>query len=267
MVLLAPGIVVNGVKISPEQINFEVQYHPAVTLEDARYAAMKALVIRELLLQRAAEIGVSAGYPDLSLNEDDLIEALLEAELNTPEPSKEECLRYYQNNLAKFVSSPLFEVSHILYLAPPEDKNLFLEAQKRAEKTIERLSLSPESFAKIAEEESACSSKECGGHLGQISRGQTLPKFEKALFQMKEGEISSSPVASEVGYHIIKVHKRAQGQQMTFDMVRDPIAAYLKDRSWQSAFNQYLQLLAGRAKISGFRMKAVDQLRIDGEEA
>lgn len=51
MVSLAPGIVVNGVKISPEQINFEVQYHPAATLEDARYAAMKALVIRELLLQ------------------------------------------------------------------------------------------------------------------------------------------------------------------------------------------------------------------------
>jgi hypothetical protein len=72
VVLLAPGIVVNGVKISPEQINFEVQYHPAVTLEDARYAAMKALVIRELLLQRAAEIGVSAGYPDLSSpNEDE----------------------------------------------------------------------------------------------------------------------------------------------------------------------------------------------------
>lgn len=259
MVLLAPGIVVNGVKISPEQINFEVQYHPAATLEDARYAAMQALVIRELLLQRAAETGVGAGSPASSPNEDDLIESLLEAEVSVPDPSEEECLRYYQNNLIKFVSSPLFEVSHILYLAPPEDKDLFLGAQQRAEKTLEILILSPERFAKIAEEESACSSRECGGHLGQISRGQTLPKFEQALFQMKEGEISASPVASEVGYHIIKVHKRAEGQQMTFDMVREPIATYLKDRSWQSALNQYLQLLAGRAKISGFRMKAADQ--------
>lgn len=259
MVSLAPGIVVNGVKISPEQINFEVQYHPAASLEDARYAAMKALVIRELLVQRAAEIGIGIGSPASLLNEDDLIEALLEAEMRTPEPSEEECLRYYQGNLVKFMSSPLFEVSHILYLAPPEDENLSSEARQKAEKALAVLVRSPELFAKIAGEESACSSKESGGHLGQIGRGQTLPKFEQALFQMEEGELSSSPVASEVGYHLIKVHKRAEGRQMTFDMVKESIAAYLKDKSWQSAFNQYLQLLAGRARISGFRMKAADQ--------
>jgi peptidyl-prolyl cis-trans isomerase C len=84
----------------------------------------------------------------------------LTPEVSVPDPSEEECLRYYQNNLIKFVSSPLFEVSHILYLAPPEDKDLFLEAQQRAEKTLEILALSPERFAKIAEEEiPPCSSR------------------------------------------------------------------------------------------------------------
>lgn len=50
---LAPGISVNGILISPEQISAEVQYHPAPTLFDAKYEAMQALVIRELLIQEA----------------------------------------------------------------------------------------------------------------------------------------------------------------------------------------------------------------------
>jgi hypothetical protein len=46
--------------------------------------------------------------------------------------------------------------------------------------------------------------------LGQISKGQTMPAFETALFAMREGDMSQEPVASEVGYHIIKVHEYAQ---------------------------------------------------------
>ena len=48
----SPGIEVNGIHITPEKINAEVQYHPAPSLQEARHAAMQALVIRELLLQQ-----------------------------------------------------------------------------------------------------------------------------------------------------------------------------------------------------------------------
>jgi peptidyl-prolyl cis-trans isomerase C len=62
MQTLAPGIEVNGIKISTDEINAEVQYHPAESLFSAKYEAMKALVIREMLIQRAAELGtVQAG--------------------------------------------------------------------------------------------------------------------------------------------------------------------------------------------------------------
>ena len=48
MKVLAPGIVVNGVRISPDEISAEVQYHPAETLQNAKKEAMKALVVRDL---------------------------------------------------------------------------------------------------------------------------------------------------------------------------------------------------------------------------
>ncbi len=171
-----------------------------------------------------------------------------------PEADIESCRRYYENNREKFFTSPLFEVAHILYMAPPEDDAARAEAFERASNALERLKASPELFAEIAKTDSACSSAKDGGRLGQISRGQTMPAFEAALFQMQEGEISAAPVASEVGYHIIKVFRRVDGRQLPFENVTDWIAQELQEKSWNRAFSQYIQLLAGRARITGFRL-------------
>ena len=86
-------ITVNGVAITPEQINAEVQYHPAPALLEAKYQAMQALVVRELLAQRAAGLGLVEG--DFS---DAVIDRLLQQEIEVPEPTAEETRRYYRNN-------------------------------------------------------------------------------------------------------------------------------------------------------------------------
>jgi len=250
---LAPGIEVNGIKITPDEINAEVQYHPASSLVEAKVEAMQALVIRELLLQRAAELGL-CDRDEAIKNPDSVIDDLLDREVITPEPDEEICARYYENNKKKFITSPLFDVAHILYLAPPENANLRAVAKKKAKETIEALQKNPESFEDFARLHSACSSAKEGGRLGQISKGQTMPGFETALFTMKEGEISQEPVETEVGYHVIKVFRRAEGNQLPFDAVREWIKNSLQSESYNRAFCQYIQLLAGRAKISGFRL-------------
>lgn len=256
MKTLAPGIEVNGIKITPDEINAEVQYHPAESLFSAKYEAMRALVIRELLLQRASELGLCQRDEAIK-NPDPVIEALLSKEISVPDADRETCRRYYENNQSQFFTSPLYEVSHILYMAPLEDEKARSEALFRAQTTLVRLKAAPSLFEAIAREESACSSAKEEGRLGQISRGQTMPAFETALFAMKEGEVSSEPVASEVGYHIIKVHQCAGGQQLPFENVAEWIAKELQEKSWRRAFHQYIQLLAGRCKISGFRFEGV----------
>lgn len=257
MKTLVPGITVNGVKITAEQINAEVQYHPAPTLLDAKYEAMQALVIRELLIQRAVTLGLCS-HEEAVTKTDELVDAVLEAEISIPEPDEETCLRYYTNNKQRFFTSPLFEVSHILYLAPPEDKAARAKALRRAQDSLAQLKKKPDLFARIAKEESGCSSSGEGGRLGQIGKGQTLPAFEAALMTMQEGDLSSQPVETAVGYHIIKVHKREDGRQLPFEAVADWIRDFLKQQSWQRAFSQYVQLLAGNAEISGFRLKQAD---------
>ena len=53
-------IAVNGKIILEQDIARETQYHPAADFEDARRKAAEALVIRELLLQRASRLSVEA---------------------------------------------------------------------------------------------------------------------------------------------------------------------------------------------------------------
>lgn len=255
--IAAPGITVNGVRISIEQINAEVQYHPAKNLPEAKYEAMQALVIRELLIQEAVRKGICAAN-DAGSSADEAIDRLLEEELKIPEPTSEECERYYRNNEDKFMSAPLFEVSHILYIAPPDDDEARAEARKKAERSLERIKASPAVFAEIARAESACPSGKLGGTLGQIGKGQTMPAFEAALMQMREGELSAEPVPTEVGFHIIQVQRRIDGALLPFDTVAEWISGFLKQQSWRRAFSQYIQILVGRAEISGFRMKGCD---------
>lgn len=253
----APGITVNGIPISIEQVNEEVQYHPAPSLLDAKYQAMRALVIRELLLQEAVRQGL--GSPEDALaNAEEVIDELLEKEISVPKAEEDICRHYYESNPKRFYTAPLFEVSHIFFPAPPGDKEERKKVYKHAEKVLRQIQDDERLFEKLARECSACSSAKEGGRLGQVTKGQTVPAFESALNKMQAGDLSKVPVESEVGFHIIKVHEREDGKLLPFESVQEWIADYLKQQSWQRAVSQYIQILAGNAEISGFQLKGTD---------
>lgn len=95
---------VNQTEITDEQVFAEMQYHPAASAAEAQEKAAQALAIRELLLQEAARLGITA--PDASatqeVQEDYLISRLLEQEVLTPEPDEASCQRYYEQNRKTF---------------------------------------------------------------------------------------------------------------------------------------------------------------------
>lgn len=244
-------ITVNGVEITDTAIYAEMQHHPAPSREAAEYSAKLALVAKELLLQEATRLNIC------DADEEQRITALIEREVQTPEPDEESCQRFFQANRQRFHSGNLFEASHILCAAPPDDAKARAEARARAESAIVQLREGG-AFTEVAAALSDCPSKQTGGSLGQIGPGQTVPEFEQALSRMGEGETSSQPAESRFGFHVIQLHKKIEGRPLEYEMVRDRIAAYLRENVQRRAISQYLSLLMGRATIEGMDLLGAD---------
>ena len=82
--------------------------------------------------------------------------------------------------------------------------HILVKKQNEANKVLERLKKG-ESFVNLAKELSIDKgSAKRGGDLGSFGRGMMVKPFEEAAFKLKKGEISSEPVKTEFGYHIIK---------------------------------------------------------------
>jgi peptidyl-prolyl cis-trans isomerase C len=255
----SPAVSVNGVEVSRADIAREIQNHPAPTPGEAHEAAVRALVVRELLLQEAARLGIAAtpqavGEGARENDEDATVRALLEDQVAVPDPGEAECRRFYEQNLARFRGPDIFEVSHILFSADRADADAFANAVEAAGMTIKELEEHPERFGEIAAAHSDCPSAGQGGNLGQITSGQTTPEFEAALLALQPGQISPEPVWTPYGAHVIHLARRIDGEQLPFEAVGEKITDYLADAVFHRAVHQYVGILAGRGRIEGFEM-------------
>ena len=96
--------------------------------------------------------------------------------------------------------------SHILIAAPADGKAEERKAAEAKAKDIaDRVRKNPASFAEVAKKESQDpGSAVQGGDLGFFGRGAMVKPFEDAAFGAKKNEIIG-PVASDFGYHVIRV--------------------------------------------------------------
>jgi peptidyl-prolyl cis-trans isomerase C len=259
---------VNGTLIAREAIAREAQHHPAATPIASWRQAAQALIVREVLLQEARRRNVAAepladGEGRRETEDEALIRALVEAEVSVPEPDADSCRRYYDANRRRFRSADIFEAAHILIAGRREDPTAFRAARLKSKAVLAELQSAPERFAALAQEHSACPSAAQGGNLGQITRGQTVPEFEKALMAMAPGELSAAPVASRYGFHIIRLDRRIDGRELEFAAVAGQIAAYLADRSRRTATAQYVARLVSRAAIAGIEIAGAEAHRVN----
>jgi peptidyl-prolyl cis-trans isomerase C len=247
-------IAVNGMQIGESAILAEMQYHPAPSRDEALAQAAEALVVRELLLQRAAALGLTWTDDDAQ-SEERAIDELLARELKLPKPDAGAYRRYYDNNRAIFCSPHLFEASHILYLAPRDDAEARARAKAAAVGALSLLKGEPERFADIARAQSRCSSAGEGGRLGQIAAGETTPEFDTFLMALEDEQICPVPVETDYGVHVLKLHRRIAGKQFAFEEVEAEIARNLNAAAWRRAVSGYISLLAAGAKVEGLDIR------------
>lgn len=258
---------VNGVVVPRDAIAREVQQHPAPTPLAAWKEAARALAVRELLLQEAHRLGVTAeALADQAgrreTDEEAAIRALIEREVPVPEPNEAACRRYYEQNRRRFRSADIYEAAHILVAANARDGRAYREARDKAAILLRQVVEDPARFADLARAHSDCPSAEQGGNLGQITGGQTTPEFERALKALVPGATSEAPVATRYGFHIIRLDRKIEGRELPFEAVAAEIAAYLAESVEHRAVAQYIARLAAKAAVTGIDLPTAEAHRV-----
>lgn len=76
-------------------------------------------------------------------------------------------------------------------------------------------------FAQLAKENSDCPSKSKGGDLGQFTRGQMVPEFDKVAFSSEPLKVSD-PVKTQFGWHLVMVTKKTPAVEAKGDKPAEP---------------------------------------------
>ena len=100
-------------------------------------------------------------------------------------------------------------------------------------------------FEDLAKEHSDCPSKAEGGRLREFGPGDMVPEFEKALLDLKAGDVSA-PVKSRFGYHLIKAGEK---KVISFEEIKDNIIQQLKEEKGAEVVNKYVDGLKKAYKV------------------
>jgi hypothetical protein len=121
--------------------------------------------------------------------------------------TRAEVERYHRDHMDRFAAPELVRASHILVSPRDSTPQADREARTRADSLLARLR-EGEDFADLATRVTDDpATRENGGDLGMFGRGSMLPEVERAAFAMRAGDLSSEPVWSPVGYHLIKARE------------------------------------------------------------
>ncbi|WP_315857926.1 MULTISPECIES: peptidylprolyl isomerase [unclassified Halomonas] len=249
------SIRVGGAVIDEADIAGEMQFHPSSDREAAAKAAARALVIQALLRQRAEILGIETG----TLHEPDerAIAVMLEQELQVPAPDDDACLRYHAAHPERFCEPARYKVRHILLAAAPDDVAARDAQLAQAETLIKTLRQRPERFTELAQRHSQCPSKDQGGSLGWVARGQTVSELDRALETLPEG-LHDRALPSRYGWHVVWVDARLDRQPLPYAEVKESVQHELTEQATRVALRHYLLALESEIGVEGFTLADED---------
>lgn len=163
-------------------------------------------------------------------------------------PSQKEISKFYNENKDKFINPESARVRHILVTVNKDDSEKIKTEKKNKIENLRKQLLDGGDFVELARKNSDCPSKENGGDLNYVKKGQTVKAFDDAVFS-QEKNVIGPVVTTEFGYHIIQVLDRKPAKTIALGEVKDRISAFLEQQNRSKAFADVLKKLQQNAKI------------------
>ena len=244
---------VNGHQITKEEANRYIQSSQPTMNYDMLQAKQKKEIIdrlieRELFAEEAKKSGIEKDPKYIqqlnSVKKDLMVAQWVKNSYDKMIISDGDVKNFYEKNKEQFKIPKQVHARHIL-----------VKSEKKAEEIIKQLKgLKGEElkkkFIELAKKESQGPTGAKGGDLGYFTASQMVLPFSKAAFSLKKGEITTKPIKTQFGYHIIYVEDTKPAQILPFEAVKDKIRQKLKEKEFTEKLQMKANELKKRAKIT-----------------
>jgi parvulin-like peptidyl-prolyl isomerase len=181
-----------GIEVTEDDVDKELQEFIKTRFEGKRGDFEKALA--------------EQGYTEKALREtlyaSVLSQKLFDAVTKDVTVPEADIVAYYQQNQSSYGTPESRDVRHILVSEKSGDEVDFDKSREEADRLYAELQAGGD-FAALAEANSDDPGSKANGGKLTITRGQTVPEFDKVSFDLKLGTVSK-PVKTTYGYHIIE---------------------------------------------------------------
>lgn len=252
-------VTVNGDEITSEEVNkvlFEGTQGRFESLstekqDELRHRIIEGMVAQELVYDDALKTGIPDSK-EYKQEFDTLLERLkIQLAAKVWEQEQFEAIKvdakeikgYFDTNPNEFIDREKVHARHILVRSKVEAQAIIAMLRTLSGEKLKQ------EFMAQAKTKSIGPSAVKGGDLGYFLRGQMVPPFNDAAFAMKKGSISSNPVRSQFGYHIIYIEDKKPAKKLGFESVKSFIEQRIKMDKFKAHMEKKMISLREKAKI------------------
>ncbi len=217
-------------------------------LDQAQQSMVKErLVEKALFTELAKQEGIDK-KPDFIRNMEKIKEELLvnmwmKIQMENTIVSDSEAKEFYDKNADKFMQKASVHARHILVKEEKEAQDIIDILAPLKDKAVQ------EKFIELAKEKSTGPSGPKGGDLGSFSKGQMVPEFSNAVWALEIGQITTKPVKTQFGYHVIYLENKAEAKPTSYEQVKEKIIVSLKQKQFAQKITEVAKELKSKAKI------------------
>jgi peptidyl-prolyl cis-trans isomerase C len=148
---------------------------------------------------------------------------------------------YYDANKEKFKKQLELKASHILVKTEKEAKDIIISLQRAKNLKAE--------FIKIAKNKSTDGAAANGGDLGWFTLDKMIPEFSMAASSLKIGTITTKPVATKYGYHVIYLDGKKEPSLLSYNEVKNDVKQFLSSEEFKKRVENIIKTEKAKIKV------------------
>jgi peptidyl-prolyl cis-trans isomerase SurA len=223
-----------------------------VTSEDVKDAVERVkqqygLTSDKAFEESLAKSGMTRADMEVRMRDTILMNKLFSRELRNRDDLSDKELRERYDREKEHYRLP--ERAHLreIIILRPDNAAQVAAARQRAE-DLAKQALAGADFSLLAKTASESATKDKGGDLGEVARGELLPELDKAVFNATAGQVLG-PIEAKSAWHILKVEQRLPSEVPAFETLKEKLRKDVSEEAWQRDYKAYIERLRKEAFI------------------